>query len=688
MNELAAITNARVAITPSVTRGEAGARVPDEGDAREERADDSGLAYLPGVTSPNDSVPPFLVRVPDALPFGIFARSLDGKMLWTNAAFEEIVGIRGKIGGSTTEAVHAYGLEHRDGRPYAADELPSHRVITTGEAVVDDDLVLCRPDGTRLRVRVFANPLRDADARLIGTVIAFLDVSREASLIADLETTSARLQATLEHSPVAIWTIGLDGDITLSEGAALETLGVRPGELVGRSVFELYDEHPQIAGYIHEALAGSSFSYTVDIGNAQLQSWVSPLRDPSGRITGAIGVSTDTTENRHLQARVIESDRVRTLGLLAASVAHEINNPLSYITTGLGGVSDELTRLRGLLDRVAAGDASQVDRARAQAQRLERLLRPVREGIERVSHVTRDLEVLSHQETEARGPVDASGAMRTAIDLAYKEIMNRARVRLDLGDTAFVDASEPRLVQVFLNLLMNAAYAIPDNADRAEVRARVVRDGDDVLVEVSDTGPSASEEDRAIIFEPFMSADPKGEGTGLGLFVCRTIIERLGGTIEVDEREGGGTLMRLRLPRSATDPSNLVPVTPRLGPSRPGRILLVDDDVRVARTLADALESHEHRVVVAFSGREALDHIDESSDFDLVLCDLMMPLPSGIEVYAGIAERAPQLTGRFLFMTGGAFTERARSFLRDSGLPYVEKPFDVVAEVSRRLRLR
>lgn len=533
------------------------------------------------MTPPTDAKrPPLpLLRVPESLPFGVLVRGLDGELLWANTAFTDIVGVPPELGSPGDRAAELYGIVHRDGRSYDAPELPSHRVVATAEAVVDDDMVLRRPDGTQIPMRVFATPLRDDGGALVGAVVAFLDVSREETLLADVRTASAQLQASL-----------------------------------------------------------------------------------------------------------VEADRVRALGLLAASVAHEINNPLSYMTTSLVGVSEELARLRLLLDRVAAGDASQVDRARAQAQRLERLLRPVREGIERVSHVTRDLEILSRQKLVTRGPVDASGAMRTAIDLAYKEIMSRARVRLDLGDTAFVDASEPRLVQVFLNLLMHAAHAIPENANLAEVRARVVHDGDAVLVEVSDTGPSASAKDRALLFEPFLATNPTGQGTGLGLFVCRTIVERLGGSIEATEREGGGTLMRLRLPRSKAESSSAPPSPPRRGPARHGRILLVDDDVRVARTLADALESHQHRVVVAFSGSEALAHIDEDASFDLVLCDLMMPPPSGIEVYQSIAERAPHLEERFFFMTGGAFTERALSFLQESGLPFIEKPFDVVAEVAQRLR--
>jgi two-component system, NtrC family, sensor kinase len=180
------------------------------------------------------------------------------------------------------------------------------------------------------------------------------------------------------------------------------------------------------------------------------------------------------------------------------------------------------------------------------------------------------------------------------------------------------------------------------------------------------------------IFDPFFSTGSAAKGAGLRLSISRNIVAGYGGAIEAWSSEGSGSRFVVRLP-VAEDPavSRETAVAPREGgnASRRGRVLIVDDEARVRSTAAFLLKK-EHDVCEAVGGREALAIVDRGTDFDVILCDLMMPDMSGMELHATLAERHPDLAARMIFMTGGAFTPRANEFLKRVPNPRVEKPFD------------
>ncbi|MFO0670031.1 MAG: ATP-binding protein [Polyangiaceae bacterium] len=230
------------------------------------------------------------------------------------------------------------------------------------------------------------------------------------------------------------------------------------------------------------------------------------------------------------------------------------------------------------------------------------------------------------------------------------------------------------LEQVFVILLLNAAQAMPNGDVEANVIALDVgRDGDMVeRVTVRDNGRGIAADHLRRIFDPFFTTKPAGEGTGLGLAITHTIVTQLGGTIPVASEVGKGTGFRVRLP-VAVAPARSVTPFPRRAVRR-ARILIVDDEPTLVRTLVTLL-SEEHDVVGATSGADALGILMADQTFDLVLCDLMMPYVTGMDLYERLAKERPGLEKRLAFMTGGAFTARARDFLRDVTNPRVDKPF-------------
>jgi CheY-like chemotaxis protein len=241
---------------------------------------------------------------------------------------------------------------------------------------------------------------------------------------------------------------------------------------------------------------------------------------------------------------------------------------------------------------------------------------------------------------------------------------------------------------VVLNLVVNALQALPvDSTATNEVQLRTRDDGAQVLLEVSDSGPGVPVADRDRIFEPFFTTKEIGKGTGLGLFVCRNIVQGLSGDVEVLDRPAGGALFRVTLPAAPAGPA------PRAEPSPAAKavmaagrhVVLIEDDSMVARALTLQLRSAGYRVTAMTDGKEGLELLRTRPDADLVFCDLMMTGMTGMDLAEALASEAPDVAAKIVFMTGGAFLPRAREFVARHLERTVDKPFDIVAETQRRL---
>jgi PAS domain S-box-containing protein len=376
------------------------------------------------------------------------------------------------------------------------------------------------------------------------------------------------------------------------------------------------------------------------------------------RLAGAV---LDVTEMKAVQAQLMQADRLASVGTIAAGVAHEINNPLAYLSAALDFLDEHAAEL-------AAGSPLR--------QEVLHALAEAREGTERVRHVVRDLRTFSGTREERRTRVELPRILESAIHLAANEIRYRARLVRDFGPAPAVMADETRLGQVALNLLINAAQAIPEgHVDRHEIRVVTATGAQGrAVVEVRDTGVGIPPEIAERIFDPFFTTKPRGVGTGLGLTICRSIVVGLGGEIAVESRPGGGTTVRVVLPPApaASAPEVAAPAPAPSG--RRGRVLVVDDEPAVAAAIRRALES-QHEVVVNGSAEEALRAIERGERFDAILCDLMMPGMSGMDLHDAVVRVAPEQASRFVVLTGGAFTDRAREFLERVTLPRCDKPF-------------
>ncbi len=399
------------------------------------------------------------------------------------------------------------------------------------------------------------------------------------------------------------------------------------------------------------------------------------LRQNLGRLAAAVQggrrEAAAQAEQKRDQEKVIVSERMASVGLLAAGIAHEVNNPLAAVLANLQLAQEWI---RDVPDRGPEG--ASIMEALAEAM----------EAAERVRQIVRDVKIFSRREESRQGPVAIHRVLDSAARMAWNDIRHRARLVKRYGSVRSVLGSEARIGQVFLNLLVNAAQAIEEGkAAENEIRIVTSMDGPDrVAVEVSDTGPGIPAEIRDRLFTPFATTKPAGVGTGLGLFICRRIVAGLGGEITVTSDGGGrGTTFRVILP--ATDQAPLRIETSSalaaFAAPRRGRILVIDDEALITDVVRRVL-GRQHDVSVAFEAGQVLQRITAGDRFDLILCDLLMPQVTGMDLHDELKRKASDQADRMVFMSGGAFTDRATRFLEQFPERWLEKPFDRAALVA------
>ena len=476
-----------------------------------------------------------------------------------------------------------------------------------------------------------------------------------------LRASEQRCRALISNSSDGIMVIGADG-VSLFGSAAVSRILGEGAEAPGLRILERVhpDDTAQIGKAWTEILASPGVPVTA-VARVQHRdgSWrelesvvVNRLDDPAVR--GVVSNFRDITDRRQMEARLMTADRMVSVGTLAAGVAHEINNPLAYMITNLEYVAEKLS---------------------GRDRDLNEALREVREGAERVRIIVRDLRTFSRGDDIKSGAVELRRVLDASCNMSWNEVRHRARLIKDYaGPLPEVLGNESRLGQVFLNLLINAAQSIPEGAaDRNQIRVAARVESGQVIVEVSDTGVGIARDHLPRLFDPFFTTKPIGVGTGLGLFICRNIVTALGGELTVASEPGRGTTMRVAL-RPADRPA-AVEAKAAAAPAQRGRVLVVDDERLIGVALLRSLPEHE--VVTDTSALAALERIRGGTQFDLILCDLMMPEMTGVAFFELLEKEAPALAARVVFMTGGAFTPAAMAFLERVHNPRLEKPLDI-----------
>ena len=538
----------------------------------------------------------------------------------------------------------------------------------------------------------------------------------------------ARLRTVFEHIADGIAVVEPQtGRMVLVNPALAKILGVPQRALQGLSVGDFLG---RLSRPPREDLILADMRRVLD-GETVSRQGV-PMPRPDGEVkrvdlTGAVipwgagqavmALMRDVTELHQVRVRAAQEDRLASLGTLAAGVAHEINNPLTYILSTLDAVTRAARRWN--------------------EPTLERDARDSLRGAQQIARLARGLLAFGRAQDDEPGLVDLRAPLEHALTLAHNTLKHRGHIATSLQEVPPVLAVEGQVAQVALNLLVNAAHAIPEDAPALdhEVRLELWAEGDQVCFAVEDTGTGIAPGLLHRIFDPFFTTKERGEGSGLGLSISRDLITGMGGTISAESptargREAiaagwglAGSRFTVRLPAAPKEaralgrrhvgptpvpaetdepcwdeapvaaPSSAAPTSgsPSAGrsprPSREGRrtLLLVDDSEALLRSIGRLL-SLTYDVTTATSGEEALEILMERTQdpaespeapFDLVLCDIKMPGILGTAVHRALRDELPAQARRFALMTGGSDSHDVEAYVNEHTIPRLHKPFDL-----------
>ncbi len=499
------------------------------------------------------------------------------------------------------------------------------------------------------------------------------------------------------HEGIGDAVIGVDLQLRVYflNSVALALFGLREEDALARPIDQalgLGKDHPLVSS-VRVALETGGHPrrpLTVEFERFTLRVTVAGLKSPDGQTTAVI-IARDISDLKAaeqarlaFEARMHEADKMASLGHLVAGISHEINNPLAAILLNLPALQDAFAEVTSVLGRLKVRPPSDL------LDEVPRILAESLDATERIRVIVAEMRLLAHPKGGSGEPARVEDLLDGALALVSNEVRFKARVERDYGQTPLIVVDRTRLSQAFLNILLNAAQAIesgdPDGS-WIHVEARAEKDG--VVVTITNSGPPIPPEALPRIFEPFFTTKPVGQGVGLGLSITYDTIRRHGGHIEAKSGTEEPTSFRIWLPLN----TGLALAAPAesdgstLAPPYPAHILLVDDDPLVQNSIRRTLERH-HDVIVVGSGGRALQLL-EAEKFDIVLCDLIMPGMTGMQLFETLRLRDPAQAARFVFLTGGTSSPEARSFLLGVDNPRAYKPLgadEIVRLIGKCLR--
>ena len=543
------------------------------------------------------------------------------------------------------------------------------RRLAAGETIRRHPARLRRKDGQVKEVEIDASPYVH-DGRLAHTRW----FTRDLTLERQAQEAQARLAAIVTSSSDAIAGKTLDGVITSWNAAAERIFGYPAAEMIGDTVFKLIppEYHAEERDVLARVRRGEQveFSHAERIRKDGRRIWislsVSPVRDGHGTITGAASIKRDITEQKLLEDRVRDTQRLQAVGQLAGGIAHEANNQMSVV---LGGAHFLLRR-----SDLSEGARSDVEQIRLAA--------------ERTAAITRQLLAFSRRQMLELREVDLNEVVQSIGPVLQRSLTeNQGLVIRPALQGGTVRADPRQLEQVLLNLALNARDAMPDGGTLtietgelsltgAIAEHEGLAPGRYQTLIVTDTGKGMDQATRDRAFEPFFTTKEVGQGTGLGLSVVHGIVNQTGGHIRVESAVGKGTSFKVYFPLAVADaaPGTAVPSPPPPGPDPGAVALVVEDDLQVRGMAVRALADAGYRTLEAADGQAAMEMVRRHDGrLDLVLTDVGMPGMSGYELARRLRQQRPALP--VLFMTGyGDRDQRERGSGGVAGV-VIQKPF-------------
>jgi PAS domain S-box-containing protein len=489
----------------------------------------------------NQTTKEFLENLLDSLEGGVLAVDRNMRVTAFNRAAEEITGLK-------REDVLNKECDQVLKGELCQEECPVKKAMETGEPVYCYEVLITNKSGVKIPVNISASALRSSRREIIGAIENFRDLTKHKGLWAKLREERNRAQQYLNIAGVIIIAIDEKGMITLINRKGCEVLGYKEEEIIGKNWFDLCV--PEIVKEkrkktFRKVMAGEEKEVEdyeniiiTKSGEERIIAWHNTtLVDEKGLIIGTLSSGEDVTKRKETEIELIRAEKLTSLGQLAASVAHEVNNPLAgilvYTTLLIKKYQDK----------------------KLQTSETENQLLKMKKELERTSGIIRNLLDFSRQSDADMRPIEVNKVVEAALLLVKHQIsLEHIKLELQLGhDLPFVLAGFDQIQQVLINLLLNAIQAMPDGGRLSIVTSAVpnVRIGESlkntVRIDVVDTGIGIPKDNLGRLFTPFFTTKEKGKGVGLGLPVVHGIIERHKGKIEVVSEVMKGTTFSIYL---------------------------------------------------------------------------------------------------------------------------------------------
>jgi PAS domain S-box-containing protein len=601
----------------------------------------------------------------DTVPVALFRVTPAGQILDANPAAVRMFGYRDResLLRATTGELYVHPADHQRWQT----------MLDRGEPVREFEVEMRRPDGTTIWASLNFQAARESRIGAVRYDGAAEDITERKRALAELQRSEEQFRSLIENVSDVIAVLEPDGRLRYVSSAAQRVLGYGSAALVGRILFDFVPPEDVERLRTLFAVAVRELGQPTPFENRFrhrdgswriLEGFARTVERGGGRIELIVN-ARDLTERRQAEEQIrlqreglAQRDRIALLGYLLAGVAHELNNPLAVV----------MGRAALLRERIGSGEG---------AQDLQRVV----EAADRCARIVKNFLDLARPRPSERQSVSLNQVARDAVELlAYGLRVDTIEVDLRLDpELPLLWADGPQLHQVVINLVSNAHQAMREHGQPRvlTLTTGMAADGRHAWIAVADTGPGMSPEVRERIFEPFFTTKSEGQGTGLGLSLCRGIVESHDGRIDVESEPSRGTTFTINLPVAPPIERTQAPGPPEPGDRvGPRHILVVDDEIDIATLLVEILSAEGHQVATAENGVVALTMLDKR-EYDLILCDLRMPMLDGPGLYRELRQRRPELVGRLVFITGDALSVSMTKFLMESGRPRLSKPFSV-----------
>ena len=601
-------------------------------------------------------------RVVETAGDAIVITGTDHRIAFVNPAARTLLAYDGELVGVDVD--HFVPVEHQERVRFREEQ-----ALSGTPQRYDAEMV--RGNGERRTVSVSTAPLEEG-GRITGVVASLRDVTEERrarSAVLEYEAQYVRL---VESATDGIFTLDEEGMFTSVNAALEKAVGQPRAMLLGHSFLELVDERDREAT---TALFRMTISGHRQRGEMRFRSpdgaercgsiTTTPIIE-GGEAVGALVIIRDVTDEKRLTDQLLQQEKLAAIGQLVSGVAHELNNPLAGVMA-----------FSQLLHSEAEKDSEQAN-----------ALEIIQQEARRAAKIVANLLTFARQHQPERTLTDLNQVVLDTLELRrYTLRMHQIELDVHLDQNLPLTWADPfQMQQVVLNLVTNAEYALieHDGARRLGVRT-ACRGGEQITIEISDSGKGIARADLDRVFNPFFTTKPVGRGTGLGLSISDGIIREHGGRIHARSVPGSGATFTIELPL-AHPPGITVSDEEKPVRSRAvgRRVLLVDDERSIRSALSTYLTSGGHTVTAVGTGAAALEQL-AGGTFDVLLLDLRLPDIPGDELFARIGSRFPDHAARIIFLTGDITSERSRAFLESSGRPHLGKPFQL-EEVSDLIR--